>query len=148
VHPNKFAKKFAKMALLLKFSRPQCLRSLRSLTTSINLADDTTPLKPFSEIPGPKSYPFIGNLLGFKAPEVGNDPKELLSILDHLWKVHSDMVRIEVPFREPNVFYSIRICVKRCIEHLVHNHIGQDLILYAMFETKMSCRDKVSRVCW
>jgi hypothetical protein len=55
----------------------------------------------------------LGNIFGFKAPGVGSDPKEILTILSHLWKVHGDMVRIEVPLHEDIVFlFNPDLCEK------------------------------------
>lgn len=61
-------------------------------------------LKPFSEMPGPKNVPILGNMFGFKAPDTGTDLKEVIRIQEHLWKEHGDLIRLEVVTREPVVF--------------------------------------------
>ena len=48
---------------------PKLYRSFSVLKSQVNA---TSALKPFSEIPGPKTYPLIGNVFGIKAPEVGH----------------------------------------------------------------------------
>ena len=80
----------------------------RSLNTSLRylstLPNQTVKAKPYSEVPGPKSYPLIKGILGFSAPEVGSDPKENIIILKHLWKLYGDVFRIEIPGRPSVVF--------------------------------------------
>ena len=80
---------------------PRLFQSLRYLST---LPNQTPQIKPYSEVPGPKSYPLIKGVLGFSAPEVGSDPKEAIVIMKHLWKTYGDIVRLEVPGRPTVVF--------------------------------------------
>ena len=77
-------------------------RSTATATTSTS--DHGQNLKPFMEIPGPRAFPLIGSVFSFRAPGVGNDPRENLTILSHLWKKYGDIMRFMIPGREPVVF--------------------------------------------
>ena len=56
-------------------------------------------LKPYSEIPGPKGLPLLGNAIqAFKSvPNVDPDPKNLLKIAPELFKMYGPIMRLEAP---------------------------------------------------
>ncbi|XP_023344152.1 probable cytochrome P450 49a1 [Eurytemora carolleeae] len=60
-------------------------------------------MKGFKHLPGPTSYPFIGNLLGYKAPGVGRSPSQT----PHIWKYFNQqfgpLVRLDIPGNKPMV---------------------------------------------
>ena len=62
-------------------------------------------LKKYEDIPGPPNVPFLGNVLGFKNPETGHDPKHILKTGRHLWKEYGDMFKLEVPGKNPIIWY-------------------------------------------
>lgn len=68
------------------------------------MIDDCRQLKSFDEVPGPPSFPFLGNMLGIRNPEHGMDPKYSIKTMKHLNSVHGSMVRIQVPLRAPMIF--------------------------------------------
>ena len=57
----------------------------------------------YEDIPGPRTFPLIGNVLGYKAPEVGRTPSQSLRIWSHLNKCHGPLVRLDIPGRERTV---------------------------------------------
>ena len=58
--------------------------------------DIQAPMKGFKQIPGPRSFPVIGNVLGYQAPEVGRNPLQSLKIWKHLNETYGPLVRLEV----------------------------------------------------
>ncbi len=88
---------------LTSLARLSCNASMtiRYRSTKPEIKDE---LKPFEMIPGPKEVPLLGNSYGFKAPGVGADPKENITILKHLWKEYGDMIKFKIPGRDPIVF--------------------------------------------
>ena len=81
----------------------QFCTSIRTLTSSAETKRKK--LKSFEEIPGPPSYPFLRNVAGLKNPEHGHDPRYILESAKHLWPIHGDMWRLEIPGKHPIIWY-------------------------------------------
>lgn len=60
-------------------------------------------MRGFSQIPGPKSYPLIGNGLGYSAPGVGRDTSQSPRIWKHLNETYGPLVRLQLPRWAPTV---------------------------------------------
>ena len=63
----------------------------------------TVEMRGFSQLPGPKSYPFIGNALGYSAPGVGRDASQSPRIWKHLNETYGPLVRLQFPRMAPTV---------------------------------------------
>ena len=57
----------------------------------------------YSDLPGPRAYPIIGNVLGYKTKDGRRDPDKTLEIWRDLNQAHGSLVRLDVPGREPTV---------------------------------------------
>ena len=81
------------------------LCSIRSFSAKPQTEASTpVPPKPFSEVPGPKSYPFVGNMLGFCTEDGNRDPTETIHILENAWK-YGDVVKLVAPIFRPNTVF-------------------------------------------
>merc|ERR1719500_507985 len=63
----------------------------------------STKILRFSDVPGPRSFPIIGNALGYQAPGVGRDPSQSPKIWDHLQATYGDLVRLDLPRTPPTI---------------------------------------------
>ena len=84
-------------------SNKQICTSIRTLTSSAQA--NTKKLKSYEEIPGPPSTPFFGNVAGLKNPKYGHDPRYILESAKHLWPIHGDMWRLDIPGKHPIIWY-------------------------------------------
>ena len=84
-------------------SSKQLFSSIRTLTSTTQVK--TKKLKSFEEIPGPPSTPFLGNVAGLKSPKYGHDPRYILESAKHLWPIHGDMWRLDIPGKHPIIWY-------------------------------------------
>ena len=91
-------------------SRKQLFSSIRTLTSTTQVK--TKKLKSFEEIPGPPSTPFLGNVAGLKSPKYGHDPRYILESAKHLWPIHGDMWRLDIPGKHPIIWYRYLILFK------------------------------------
>ena len=76
----------------------------RSVTSTAQATQKV--LKSFKDIPGPPNTPFLGNVLGFKNPEFGHDRKHVLKTARHMWEQYGDMFRLEIPGKNPIIWYA------------------------------------------
>ena len=94
---NKLGQKFA-------FLKQLCSSRSFSAKPQQTEASATIP-KDFSEVPGPKSYPFVGNMLGFCTEDGNRDPTETIHILENAWNQHGDVVKLVAPIFRPNTVF-------------------------------------------
>jgi cytochrome P450 family 49 subfamily A len=61
-------------------------------------ATEERKIRPFSDIPGPKNSPFIGNALNLlkSAPGIEPDPKKMLEICKHTFHEFGPIVRVQI----------------------------------------------------
>ena len=93
---------------ILQFSKiPGNIRRINTpVRNATSIAQATKKeLKSFKDIPGPPNVPLLGNVLGFKNPETGHDPKNVLKTARYLWEQYGDMFRLEVPGKHPIIWY-------------------------------------------
>ena len=77
--------------------------SKREVTSATNPANTKCP-KGYEDLPGPPNVPGIGNVLSFKNPETGRDPKYILKTANHLWETYGDIFKLEVPSKPPFIW--------------------------------------------
>ena len=71
-----------------------------------SIVDSAKKSKPFSEVPGPRNIPLLGNFLGFTHPEFGRNPKYAIQTREYMHKKYGSLVRMEFPgnIRPPMLF--------------------------------------------
>ena len=108
------------------FSMAEIFSSLKAtrlakLITNL-LSQNERKVLSYHQIPGPRSYPMIGNVLGYQSPSTGRchrsherrrlmmmmitvsrNPSQTLKIWAHLHREHGPLVRLDIPGREPTV---------------------------------------------
>ena len=106
------------------FSMAEIFSSLKAtrlakLITNL-LSQNERKVLSYHQIPGPRSYPLIGNVLGYQSPSTGRchqwlmsmtmmmitvsrNPSQTLKIWAHLHREHGPLVRLDIPGREPTV---------------------------------------------
>ena len=77
--------------------------SKRDVTSAANPAN-TKCLKGYEDLPGPPEQWPLGNVLEFKNPETGRDPKYILKTANHLWETYGDIFKLEVPSKPPFIW--------------------------------------------
>lgn len=88
-------------------------------------------MRGFRDIPGPKSYPFIGNVLGYSAPGVGRDASQSPRIWEHLNKSFGPLVRLQFPRMAPTV-----LVFDPSVAEQVYRHEGDAPIRPAFFSLR------------
>ena len=77
--------------------------------------------KLINEIPGPITFPMIGNCLYFCDPAYGLDPRHTLRTMAYVNDKYGPMVRLKVPLRPTMVFlFDPYLCEK------VYNSLGSE----------------------
>ena len=80
--------------------------TIRTVTSNVQAKEKK--LKSYEDIPGPPNTPFLGNVLGLKNPEHGHDPRYILKSGKHLWEIYGDMWRLDVPGKNPIIWYLMK----------------------------------------
>ena len=88
-------------------------------------------MRGFRDMPGPKCYPLIGNVLGYTAPGVGRDSSQSPKIWKHLNETYGPLVRLQFPRMAPTV-----LVFDPQVAEQVYRHEGDAPIRPAFFSLR------------